>query len=65
MKTRTNLGRMIRGFRLLNEEDMREFAQRLNISAATVCRLEMGHLPDAETLVKIISWMLKKGETKT
>lgn len=60
MNPSSNLGRMLRSYRLLTEQSMREVARRIGISSSTVCRLEQGYPPDAASLLKLLSWMLSK-----
>lgn len=56
---RTNLGAMLRSYRLLREQEQRALGPAIGVSAATICRLEAGYMPDADNLVKLLNWMLK------
>lgn len=36
---------------------LREFAEQINVSAATLSRIENGKMPDLETYFKLCYWM--------
>lgn len=57
MLTRTlgSLGAMVR--RKRGEEKLRETAQQIGISAATLLRVESGRIPDVETFGKVCHWL--------
>lgn len=60
----TNLGVVLRRYRLLGEMQQRDLARLIGISAATLCRMERGHTPDAVTLLKLWTWFLKNGSPR-
>ena len=51
---------LMKGARTVRGWSMRELAERIRISAATVCRLEGGLLPDAITFLRVIDWLQKE-----
>lgn len=55
---RKKLGSVLRCYRLLKELDLRTLAKEIGTSSATLCRIESGRAIDAETLLKILNWML-------
>ncbi len=56
--SRTNLGAMLRAYRLLSDREQRGLAAEIGISAATLCRMEGGYQPDVGTLMKLLTWFL-------
>lgn len=56
------LGDVIRRWRLMAERDLRSVSTEMGISAATLMRVEQGHVPDGRTLVKILAWLFGDGE---
>lgn len=58
------LGQMLRRWRAFEEIGVREAAARVGISAATFSRVERGHIPDADTLLTLLMWMLGRHERK-
>lgn len=58
----TRLGDVLSAWRLMNRLTLRETAKVIGIkSASTLCRLEQGKPCDAETLGKIIAWLMGYG----
>ena len=55
----TNLGRMLRCYRQMNEHELRSMAKEVGVSAATLMRIEHGRECDASTLVKVLQWAMK------
>lgn len=51
------LGRLIADYRFANRLGIREIAKEIGTSPATLCRIEAGEACDAETLVKIMTWV--------
>lgn len=49
---------MFRLFRTVRGIDIRQAATMLDISAATLSRIERGHTFDAATLLKLWAWLL-------
>ena len=56
---RSNLGRMLVLYRAAASYGVRELAPEIGISIATLSRIERGHTPDADTLLKVWTWLLK------
>jgi len=52
------LGRMLRLQRTIDQIGLREAARSIGISSATMMRIEHGQAFDAETLLKIWTWLL-------
>lgn len=52
------LGAVIRCYRLLKEMDLRTLGKEIGVSAPTLLRIEQGRAIDADTLMKILNWML-------
>lgn len=52
------LGEVLRRWRLMAERDLRSVGTEIGISAATLMRVEQGHVPDGKTLSKILAWLL-------
>lgn len=42
------------------EMSIRPAAKLMGLSAATLCRIEAGHSPDGESLMKILNWLTSK-----
>jgi len=57
---RSNLGDMLRCFMAMERWSMRKLAPKIGISAPTLHRVCSGYAMDAETLMKVINWMLKE-----
>lgn len=56
------LGGVLRDWRLMNRLTVREVCKVIGIkSASTLCRLENGKACDAETLARILSWLMGYG----
>lgn len=61
----TNLGDVLRKWRVMSDLDQRGAARRLGISASSLCRLEKGDVrPDAETFLKLLAWLIAPMEGK-
>ena len=56
----TNLGAMLRCFMAMERWSMRSLAPKIGISPATLHRVCKGYAMDADTLMKVINWMLGK-----
>ena len=52
------LGHILRKWRLMSELSVREAAKDVGLDKATYCRLEQGQMPSAETLVKVIIYLI-------
>ncbi len=62
IKRQTHLGEMLRLYRTVRGLSLREIAPQIGIGHATLMRIETGRAFDAETLLKLWTWMLE-GET--
>ena len=63
-QTTTNLGAMIRRYRVNEALDLRTLAQRIGgISHSTLMRVEHGYAIDGVTLMALMNWMLKPSAT--
>ena len=51
---------LMRGARAAHGLTMRELGRRIGVSAATVCRLEGGLLPDAVTFLRVVDWLRRE-----
>lgn len=54
----TNLGELLRVYRVLHRLTVRDLAPPLKISHATLSRIERGHSMDTDTFLKVITWLL-------
>ena len=59
-----NLSVIVRKWRLINELTVRELADDIGFSAATLTRIEQGHAMDASTLMKVFNWLCKENEVE-
>jgi transcriptional regulator with XRE-family HTH domain len=66
IKRQTRLGEMLRLYRTVRGRTLRDVAPAIGISPATLMRIEVGQSFDADTLLKLWTWMLAEheGETK-
>jgi transcriptional regulator with XRE-family HTH domain len=55
------LGEMLRLWRTVRNLDQRTVAKEIGISAATLCRAEQGRSFDAESMAKVIVWLIQDG----
>jgi len=53
------VGELIRIYRAFEDFNIRDFAKELDISSATLSRIERGENMDGKTLAKIVNWILK------
>ena len=58
IKSQTRLGEMFRLYRTVRGLSLREVAPQIGIGAATLMRIETGQGFDADTLLKLWTWML-------
>ena len=58
--TYTPLGEMLRLYRVMTRQTVRDLAPQMGLSIATLSRIERGHALDATTLLKVVNWMLEK-----
>jgi len=59
-KRATRLGEMLRLYRTVRGQSLRDIAPGMGISHATLMRIETGRAIDAETLLKLWTWLLAK-----
>lgn len=51
------IGKLLKLYRAMHGEGVRETAKSVGISAATLSRIERGHAMDADTLLKVWAWL--------
>lgn len=56
---KTNLGDALRLLRTVRELSLRDLAPEIGIGYATLMRIEHGQAIDADTLLKLLQWLLK------
>ena len=61
----TNLGLILRKWRVVNEIGVRELAADVGISHATLSRIELGHQMDAQTFLRLMNWMMRQHEMES
>lgn len=54
------LGLILRKYRVVSEITLREFGQKMGISAATLLRIEQGKECDSFTLTKVLMYLLHR-----
>jgi len=59
VRDRTNLGDMLRCYMAMEQRSMRQVAPEIGISHPTLHRVCSGYALDADTLLKIINWMMQ------
>lgn len=52
------LGQVIRKYRTMTELSAAELATEIGISAATLCRIEVGENMDGQTLRRVLEWLM-------
>lgn len=57
-KPTSNLGAVLRRWRLVEDLELREVASQIGIGAATLMRIEHGHSFDAATMMKVWVWLM-------
>ena len=57
-KRQNRLGDMLRLYRVVRGLSLRDLAPKIGIGHATLMRIETGQLFDADTLLKLLAWML-------
>lgn len=55
----TRLGEMLRLYRTVRGESLRDLAPQIGIGHATLMRIETGQAMDADTLLKLWAWLLQ------
>ena len=48
---------MFRSYRFHRGLTVRQLAPEIGISSATLCRMEAGKDPDAQTMLRVLAWM--------
>lgn len=61
----THLGEMLRLYRTVRNLSLRELAPSIGIGHATLMRIETGEAFDADTLLKLWTWMLRAATRET
>ena len=56
----TNLGRALTAYIQKHDVESRLVAGDIGIQESTLTRIKQGKMPDAENLLKIIAWLLRK-----
>jgi cytoskeletal protein RodZ len=59
-KRKTRLGEMLRLYRTVRADSLRTVAPQIGISSATLMRIETGQAFDADTLLKLWTWLLRE-----
>jgi transcriptional regulator with XRE-family HTH domain len=59
----TQFGEMLALYRTARKWTVRDLAPQIGISSATLSRIERGQTMDAETLLKVWTWMLSHPKT--
>jgi len=57
----TNLGKMLQAYEQKYDLQAVAVADQIGIGSSTYSRIKRGKSPDAENLVKILTWMLSTG----
>lgn len=52
------IGQVIKKWRLLSDLDYKKAAQKIGIGGSTLLRIEAGKVPDGETLIKVLNWLM-------
>ena len=61
IQRQTNLGTMLRCYMAMERYSMRKLAPDIGVSAATLHRICSGYAMDADTLLKVVNWMMGSG----
>lgn len=59
-----NLGRLFAALRYAERKTLRDMAEELEVTPATIMRLELGHVPDGQTTKKLLIWLFEEHEVK-
>lgn len=54
----TRLGEMLRIYRTVNQQSLRDLAPQIGTSSATLMRIETGQAMDATTMLRLWTWLL-------
>jgi len=61
----TNLGRVLKSWRMIKDLSLRDAGARIGVSYSTLLRIEMGHEPDFGTMLRILCWMAESETVET
>lgn len=61
-ESKNNLGLLLQSYLEGEKRSLRDLAAEIGTSHSTLARLTHGHEPDATTLLKLWTWMLKTEE---
>jgi transcriptional regulator with XRE-family HTH domain len=53
----SKIGKLLRLYRTVHEVSVRDLAQEIGFSAATLCRIESGKPCDQKSLLLILNWL--------
>ena len=59
-KPQTNLGAVLKKWRLMNDLSVRQAAEIIGLSHPTYARIEWGYAMDAKTFMVVINWLIKE-----
>lgn len=59
---RMRLGNVIRKWRIVEEESLRDIAKQMGMPHATLDRVEKGEACNSDTLAKILLWLIGKAK---
>lgn len=62
-KPATNLGLVLKKWRLMNDLPIRQAAAEIGISHPTYARIEWGYAMDSKTLMTVLNWLMMKPES--
>jgi hypothetical protein len=63
MNGELQLGEVVRTWRIVKERGIRGVAKEMDLSSATLSRLERGYEIDARTLLRVVNWLMRHKET--
>jgi uncharacterized protein YerC len=55
----TNMANVLRLYRAVNQRPIRSLAPDMGLSVATLSRIERGHAMDADTMVRVLNWLMR------
>lgn len=62
--TERPFGAMFRAYRFHRGLTLRQLAAEIGVSSATLCRMESGKDPDAQTMLMVLAWLFGRRMTK-
>ena len=57
------VAKLITNWRFIEKVNLRDAANMMDISSSSLSRIERGRIPDGETLIKLISWLVSQEES--